>query len=62
MAYGTPAFAREGQMETMHVALGDLTANDYLYDMLDSYRGIWGEFDSSSDMESDSEVDTDSDG
>ncbi|PBK88472.1 hypothetical protein ARMGADRAFT_1033853 [Armillaria gallica] len=62
VVYGTPAFAREGQMETMHVALGDWTANDYLYDMLDSYRGIWGEFDSSSDMESDSEVDTDSDG
>ncbi|KAK0196011.1 hypothetical protein F5146DRAFT_1028152 [Armillaria mellea] len=62
VAYGTPAFAREGQMETMHIALGDLTANEYLCDMLDSYRGIWGEFDSSLDAESDSEVDTNSDG
>lgn len=62
VAYGTPASAQEGQMETMHVALGDLTANEYLCDMLDSNRGIWRKLDSSSDAKSDSEVDADSDG
>ncbi|KAK0486422.1 hypothetical protein IW261DRAFT_797049 [Armillaria novae-zelandiae] len=62
VAYGTPASAREGQMVTMHIAFGDLTADKYPCHLLDSYRGIWGEFDSGSDMESDSEFDTDSDG
>ncbi|KAG7449924.1 uncharacterized protein BT62DRAFT_944525 [Guyanagaster necrorhizus] len=58
-AYGTPAFALEGQMETMHVALFDF--DTYLYDLLDMYRGFEGDSDLSSSTESDSVVDADSD-